>query len=199
MTLSVQFLTMFAMVSSGFYLGLILETYRRLSIYWKKHVILTYTMEILFWLSQTLIVFYVLFRVNAGEIRFYVIIACLLGFSMYQALAAALYKRLLEQIIRMITAVYRFFERLVQALFIKPIKWIIIAIFTVIVGIVSVISKVLWFVLKIVFTPFLWLLKGLYKLLPKKIQNYLIQIAGFYSKMKNIINNWLKKVYQKRR
>src|SRR5690606_28472217 len=110
-------------------------------------IVLTYFMEICFWLTQTIILFYVLFKVNSGEIRFYVFIACLLGFSMYQVLAAKIYKRLLEVIIRMITSVYNFFKRLVQVLFIRPVIWIVTLVLTICLGIIRIIWKIVQFTL----------------------------------------------------
>ncbi|MFD1849252.1 spore cortex biosynthesis protein YabQ [Oceanobacillus bengalensis] len=199
MTLSVQFLTMITMVLSGLYLGVVLETFRRFTIYWKRKIVLTYFLEVCFWLTQTLIIFYVLYRINAGEIRFYVILACLLGFSIYQVFAAKLYKALLEQIIRIIAAIYRFCERLVQVLIITPVIWIVMALVTLLLGIFRLLSKVLLFTLKLLFAPIWWILKGIYNLLPQKIKNYFLQIAGFYSKMKNIVNKWLKEIRPKRR
>src|SRR5699024_4293439 len=100
MTLHVQLLTMIFMVLSGLYLGMALETFRRFSPLWRKNKFLVYFLEICFWLVQTLIIFYVLYRVNAGELRLYIFVACLLGFATYQALIASLYKRLLEQVVK---------------------------------------------------------------------------------------------------
>src|SRR5699024_8882996 len=57
--------------------------------YWKNKWFINYVMEICFWLTQTFLLFYVLFRINGGELRVYVFLACLLGFAMYQALASA--------------------------------------------------------------------------------------------------------------
>ncbi|WP_042220768.1 spore cortex biosynthesis protein YabQ [Oceanobacillus manasiensis] len=186
MTLSTQFLTMLAMVSSGFYLGIVQDTFRRFTPYWKKKVVLTYTMEVSFWLTQTLIVFYVLFQVNGGELRFYVFVACLLGFAAYQALAAESYKKLLEHIIRILTAVYRFLERCVKALFITPIKWIFDLIWTVFFHFLKLLVTVLLFLLTIIITPFGWIFRFIYRLLPDGFKNFFRKIAGFYSKMKNI-------------
>ncbi len=61
MTLSVQFTTMFAMVLSGLYLGMIRDTYLYFTKYWKENTIFAYVMEISFWLSQTFILYSVLF------------------------------------------------------------------------------------------------------------------------------------------
>lgn len=199
MTLTVQFMTIFAMVLSGFYLGIIQETFRRFTVYWRKRIFLTYFLEISFWLTQTVIIFYVLFRVNAGEIRLYVFLACLLGFSVYQVFAKSVYKKLLEIIIRMAAAVYRFFERLFHGLIITPISWILKLIMTIILSIVQLVVAIILFILKLVFTPFKWIGIGIYRLLPGGFKKILHKLAGFYSKMKNITYKGLKKLLFKRR
>ncbi|WP_156289998.1 spore cortex biosynthesis protein YabQ [Oceanobacillus salinisoli] len=199
MTLSVQFLTMISMVASGFYLGMILDTFRRFTPYWKHNIFLTYFMEICFWLMQTIILFYVLFQVNSGEIRFYVFVACLLGFSIYQALAQNVYKRLLEYMIRIIASVYRFCRRVVQVLIISPITWLFTLIITIILGTVRILWKIILFITKLLITPIRWILQMIYRILPKSFQNFLKQIAGFYSKIKNILIKWAKYMNSKRR
>lgn len=58
MTLTVQFITMAAMIVSGLYLGMSLDTFRRFSPYFKNNVFLTYSLEISFWLMQAFILFF---------------------------------------------------------------------------------------------------------------------------------------------
>jgi spore cortex biosynthesis protein YabQ len=199
MTLSVQFITMITMILCGFYLGMIKDTYYRFRKYWNEKVFLTYLLEVCFWLTQTVLLFYVLFRINGGELRLYIFIACLLGFSAYQALAGNIYKRILEQVITIVAAICRFITRLIQVLFIAPIKWIVRAIFICILFILQVVGAILLFLFKIVAFPIKWLLKLLYRLLPKSFKKLLYKIAGFYSTMKNITIKWLKYMTFKRR
>lgn len=197
MTLSIQFMTMIAMVSSGFYLGIINDTYRRFTPYWKHKITIKYLMEICFWASQTILLFYVLFRVNGGELRFYIFAACLLGFAMYQVFAAAIYKKILEQIIQVITAIFRFFARLVQAVIIAPIKWILLLIFTVILWMAKVIGSILLFLAKLLFAPIKWVTQTIFHMLPKNFQKYLHKIAGFYSTITNIVYKWMKYMFKR--
>src|SRR5699024_12815245 len=129
MTLHVQFMSLISMVIGGFYLGMAIDTFRRFSTYWERNVFFKYLLEICFWLMQSLILFYVLFRVNDGEIRFYIFLSCLLGFATYQALAASIYKQLLEGVIRIVRSIYRFFKRLIEVLIIIPVKWLVTTLF----------------------------------------------------------------------
>ncbi|WP_337020346.1 spore cortex biosynthesis protein YabQ [Oceanobacillus massiliensis] len=199
MTLGIQFLTMIAMVLSGIYLGIVQETFRRFTRYWKKRILLTYFLECCFWLTQTAIIYYVLFRVNAGEVRLYVLLACFLGFSVYQVLVRSVYKKLLERLIRIGAAIYRFFSRLVHMLIISPISWCIRFIIRLIMSIIMLLTTIILFILKVLFAPFRWILIGIYRLLPNRIKNFLNKIAGFYSTMKNICYKWVKYLKFKRR
>ncbi|HLR51929.1 MAG TPA: spore cortex biosynthesis protein YabQ [Candidatus Avamphibacillus sp.] len=193
MTLDVQFMTMISMILGGIYLGVALETFRRFSPYWKNNRILTYFMEICFWLIQSFVLFYILFRVNGGEIRVYSALACLLGFSAYKALAANFYKRFLERIIIIVTSIYRFFVKVINGLIIQPIKYIIYFFITCLLLILKGLYTTLSFLLKVIVTPVFWILKKVYHLLPEGLQNILCKIAGFYSTIKNIIIKVAKK------
>ncbi|MFD1039873.1 spore cortex biosynthesis protein YabQ [Virgibacillus byunsanensis] len=192
MTLNDQFITMIVMVSGGIYLGMTLDTFRRVSVYWKGNIFLLYFMEICFWFTQTLVLFYVLFLVNAGELRLYVFLACLLGFATYQSLFASWYKQLLEHIINIIAAIYRFLEKMVQYLIIIPIKFIINLLLTCLLFIVHIINAIFFFVVKVIYIPIKWILGLLYRLLPENTKIFLKKIKGFYYKMKNIVKKYLK-------
>lgn len=199
MILTVQFMTMLAMILGGFYLGMILDTFRRASKHWKNSVFLTYFMEISFWFSQTLLLFYILYLVNAGELRLYVFLACLLGFAAYQVLAAEAYKKLLEHLIKLVLSIYRFVSKGLHMVLVTPIVFVISLIFTAIAYIIQVLFHVLMTILKIIFTPLKWVILLIYGILPEIIKNYLHKIAGFYSTMENICKKWLKYMKFKRR
>src|SRR5699024_10705027 len=109
MTLNVQFLTMLFMVVSGFYLGIALETFRRFSPLWRHRPVLVYIFVVGFWCV----------------LRLYLFFACLLGFSIYQALAAPLYRVVLEHIIRLLTAIARALKRLCHILILSPVGWLV--------------------------------------------------------------------------
>ncbi|HLS08095.1 spore cortex biosynthesis protein YabQ [Lentibacillus sp.] len=199
MTLDVQFITMISMTAGGFYLGMALDTFRRLSVYWKQRVLLVYVMEISFWLMQTLLLYFVLFQVNSGELRVYVFIAILLGFAMYQALAANSYKRLLEHLINVTVKVYRFLVNVVKMIIITPITFIIQLIVTVIVFMAKLLWNLIQYTLKIVVAPIVWISRIVFRMLPQTIQRKLHKIAGFYSTIKNTCKKWINNLMSKRR
>lgn len=199
MTLTVQFATMLAMVLSGIYLGIILDTFRRFAKHWKKKKIASYLLEVCFWILQTLILFYILFRVNAGELRLYIFLACLLGFSIYQALLKTYYLRILNWIILISKRIMSVFGRIFSILVLLPLK----ALFTLCVAVIAFIYRIviglILFILKIIGFPFLFLGKLIYSLLPEKIIKILHKLIGFYSTMKNILKKWLKYLTFRRR
>lgn len=199
MTLSIQFITMAAMVLSGVYLGFIRDTFQRFAIYWKGKRLLSYLLEIIFWILQALIVFYVLFRVNAGEIRLYIILACLLGFSAYQALMKAIYKRVLERIIFFGTRIFHVFERIIAVLFITPLKWLFIICTALVMFVLRMIFSVIIFIIKLLFFPFRLLGKIIYPIIPEKLFRFSHKFVKFYSTIRNISNKWLKYMTFRRR
>jgi len=187
------------MILGGFYLGMAVDTFRRFSWHWKRHVFLRYFLEICFWLMQSLILFYLLFRVNNGEIRFYIFLSCLLGFATYQALAASVYQKLLEVIIRILRGIFQFVKRLIQVLIVSPVKWLFMIAFTIVLWVLQLISTILYWVLKVLFFPFGALITFVYQRLPKKVHRFLYKFAGFYSTMKNIYIKCLQYITFKRR
>src|SRR5690625_7945616 len=73
---------------------------------------------------QTVIVFYLLYIINIGELRFYLFIAFLLGVSIYQVIFAPLYQRLLQRIITSLKRIFLFCWRVLFILLIKPSCWL---------------------------------------------------------------------------
>ncbi|WP_047986253.1 spore cortex biosynthesis protein YabQ [Ornithinibacillus californiensis] len=199
MTLSVQFLTMVSMITGGLYLGMALDTFRRFHRHWKHNVFLVYVMEVSFWLTQMFILYFVLFQVNSGELRFYVFAACLLGFATYQVFVATLYKRLLERMILIASRVYQIVKKLVKTFIVTPIVYIFQLLIACVVFLFNMIMVVLGFVLKCIYFPLKWILVTIYRLLPKKFQLFLHHLAGFYSKIQNICRKGFEFISSKRR
>jgi len=195
MTLQVQFLTMISMIVGGFYLGIARDTYLRFSPYWKQRVSLRYLFEITFWMSQSFLLFYILYQVNAGELRAYVFVACILGLSMYKVIFASLYKELLELVIRILLMTYRFCKKLFHVFVIVPINGVIYLVSL----ILQLFFTILFFLIKCIFIPFSWLVKLVFSLLPKKFQKIIRKLIEFYSIIKNTSIKWIKNILLKRR
>ncbi|QTN01274.1 spore cortex biosynthesis protein YabQ [Sediminibacillus dalangtanensis] len=199
MTLSVQFAAILLMMAGGVYVGAAIDTFRRFERSWKHRVLFSYGMEISFWLLQTLILFYLLYKVNQGELRFYIFLALLCGFATYKALFEHLYQRLLEKLIGFLIALYRFFARLFNGLIIQPIIWLFRLLLMLLTGIGTVLIWLLTVIGKVCVFPFRLLLQLIWMLLPKAIKKYLHTLAGFYSKIKNMLRKWRQFMHKKRR
>ena len=130
MTLSTQFMTMLAMIGMGSFFGAALDTYNRFLKRSKRKSWLVFINDVLFWIIQGLFIFFVLFRVNQGELRFYIFIALLCGFAAYQSLFKAIYLRWLEMLISIVISLLRFFVKIVYLLIYKPIYLSLLPYFT---------------------------------------------------------------------
>lgn len=207
MTLSTQFMTMLAMIGMGSYFGAALDTYQRFLQRSKIKSWIVFCNDILFWLFQGLSIFYVLFLVNKGELRFYIFLALLCGFAAYQSLLKQAYLRLLEIVISMVISIYRFFVKAFLILIYNPIYTLTLSLLSLIVllgkGLLALargISKVLLFIVRIVLKPFEWIGLLFWNILPKRIKKVLEKLynngAGFFYRIKNTlikrISNWKK-------
>lgn len=178
MTLETQLLTMITMVLSGLYLGMALETYQRFSKWWSKNKGLSFIFEILFWVSHTCLLFYVLYNVNSGELRIYTFLACALGFTMYKLLFQEAYRYLLE-----------FLIKLINTLVVTPIFWLCKGLYVVVRSLFRAVLYLIKLVITIVVFPLKLLWNIVKKLIPQKVYIKTSQLATFYSTM---ISNYKK-------
>ncbi|MEB1809626.1 MAG: spore cortex biosynthesis protein YabQ [Bacillaceae bacterium] len=165
MSLTIQFYTMLSMVAAGTWLGASIDTYRRFARQPRpKWSWMTIFNDFLFWLIQGLLIFYVLLKVNEGEMRFYIFLALICGYAAYQALFQRIYLRSLETCIRASIAIYRFVRALIISIFINPIKWLLKLLYSLVIMVISLILSILMFIFKVIFKPLSWLGKIVYKL-----------------------------------
>ncbi|MDC3417922.1 spore cortex biosynthesis protein YabQ [Aquibacillus sp. 3ASR75-54] len=181
------------MIAGGVYLGAAMDTFRRFEPLWKKRKIFAFSLEILFWLLQALILFYVLYLINQGELRFYILLALICGFAMYKSLFNQLYLRILEWVINAIVSIYHFLYRLLELFIIQPIKFLFKLIISVLLSIWGIILWLLIIAVKIVWYPISFVFKIIWRLLPQNAKKYIIHLGGFYSKIKNRVVKWWNK------
>lgn len=202
MTLSTQFLTMISMVGMGILFGISLDTYQRFLNRPKRKRWFVFINDLLFWVAQGLSIFYTLFLVNQGEIRFYIFLALLCGFAAYQSLFKRLYLSLLEILIQICISTYRFGEKTFIYLIWKPILWIIglfisliFAIYKGILALIRLIYKVLKWIIGVLLKIILWILLLFWKLMPKKVKKFVEKIynkgAGIFRVVKNYFHRWV--------
>jgi len=209
MTLSTQFLTMLSMVGMGTLFGAMFDTYQRfLNRPKRKHWIVFFN-DLLFWIIQAIIIFYSLFLVNNGELRFYIFIALVCGFAAYQSLFKGVYLWLLELLISIGVTIYRFLKSTILLLIFKPVVGIarITTFMILLLGrglftLVKFIFKVLLFIVKyVILKPFQKLFLVIWKLLPKGIKKTVEKLynktAGNFKGIQNYLitltNKWKKK------
>lgn len=203
MTLTVQFYTMLAMIGMGSWLGATLDTYGRFLKRPKRAKWLVFINDWLFWVIQGLVIFYILLSVNKGELRFYIFLALLCGYALYQSLLRTLYLHVLEFMIRIVVAIIKFVTIVFQTIIIKPLQLLFQLLIVILIGIWKItvflskfLLKVVVLGLKILFAPITWIFLFIWRLLPVKykyiLQKYFRTFAGFFRKLKNI-----KTIFQK--
>ena len=191
MTLTIQFYTLLAMIGMGSGFGAALDTYSRFLNRSERKRWIVFIHDFLFWIIQGLLIFYVLFLVNEGEFRLYLFLALLCGFSAYQALFKGFYQRLLEFLIILVIKLARFIANSVHMLIFLPIKWVIVSILAIIIGIGKFVlallkwaGKILLFILNIFWRPLIWILTYIWNLLPVFVTK---NVGKFYNKGKGIL------------
>jgi len=204
MTLTTQFMTMLAMIGMGTFFGAALDTYNRFLQRSKRKSWLIFINDILFWTFQGLFIFYVLFHVNQGELRFYIFLALLCGFAAYQSLCKHIYLKCLEWFISFVIAVSRFIVKLFRIFIYKPILALISTLITTIIMIgkgLLILLKTIWkclvFIVRVLFMPIKWILLLFWKLFPKplkkSVEKLYNELAGKLRTIKNTIINVIEK------
>ena len=198
MTLSTQFLTMLSMIGMGSLFGVMFDTYQRFLDRPNRKSWIVFFNDLLFWVIQALIIFYILFLVNNGELRFYIFIALLCGFAAYQSLFKGIYLKTLEIMINTVIAIYRFMRRAFQLIIYKPVLGLFQLVISIIIllgrglfSLVQFVLKVLLFVLKVIWTPIAKIIKFIWKLFPKGIKKYVEKLynkkAGIFMEIRNYL------------
>ncbi len=207
MTLSTQFMTMLSMIGMGIAFGITLDTYNRFLNRTKRKRWFVFINDVFFWVLQALVIFYILFLVNRGELRFYIFVALLCGFAAYQSLFKWIYIRLLEIIISTVISIYRFLLKMFYYVIYKPIHSLII-LFIYLLKLVGkglfslskiLLKTVLW-ILRVILLPVKWIVMIIWKILPKGIKKIVEKIynrvAGILRHIKNylyqLISRWKK-------
>ena len=198
---------MLVMIGMGTFFGAALDTYNRFLQRSKRKNWITFINDVLFWVFQGLLIFYVLFHVNQGEWRFYIFIALICGFAAYQSLFKQIYLKILERLINVVISIYNFFVRLFLALIYKPIKGLVTLLISTIMilsnGLYMVIKWVIrsiWLIIRQIIKLIMWCLLLFWKLFPKPLKNSVEKlynrIAGNLKSIKNsiikLISKWKK-------
>ncbi len=182
MTLSVQFITLMSMIGMGSFFAASFDTYNRFLKRSHRGKWLVFINDILFWCIQAIVIFFVLYQANYGEIRFYIVLAILCGIAIYQSLLKIFYLRILEIIIQLTKKAIAFCRYLFKQLVVHPIRLLLMIIKKICLLLLHLFVKVLKlifalakYLLKAVLSivgvfikPLLWLLNLIWESLPRK-------------------------------
>lgn len=189
------------MIGMGSLFGAMFDTYQRFLQRPKRKQWIVFINDLLFWIIQALLVFYTLFLVNSGEIRFYIFIALLCGFAAYQSLFKNIYLRVLELIIQTVITISRITKRTFLLLIYNPIVGlvqltiiIVLSIGRGLLSLVKFVSRILLFIVKAAFGIVKKILLIFWKLMPKGLKNSVEKLynktAGNFKKIGNYILKW---------
>lgn len=199
MTITAQFYTMLAMIGMGTFFGAAFDTYNRFLKRAKRKNWIVFCNDILFWLVQALIIFYVLYYVNKGELRFYIFLALLCGFAAYQSLFRKSYLRILEFFIKTVISIYRFLVKVFIYIIYRPVYALIMMIISILITLgraLLSLSKVAWrillFLLKLIWAPFKWVLTKIWKLVPEKSRKKFTKLYGRFAGIIKKVKNYLR-------
>ncbi|UOY87503.1 spore cortex biosynthesis protein YabQ [Bacillus glycinifermentans] len=197
MTLTTQFYTMLAMAGMGAWLGASLDTYTRFVVRPKTARWFLFIHDLLFWMVQGLLFFYVLLSVNEGEFRTYIFLAVLLGFAAYQSLFKRVYIKILDWTIAFFVFIYRMLTKMMQMMLFRPVVWTIHAIFAIVLLTLRYIyvlfrffAVCLYKIIKIAGYPLYFVIRQCFRFLPVRIRLALKRFfrkgAGFFKKGKKL-------------
>lgn len=204
MTLTTQFYTLLAMIGMGSFYGAALDTYNRFLKRSERKRWIVFIHDVLFWVIQGLLIFYVLFLVNEGEFRLYLFLALLCGFSAYQALLKNLYRSSLEIFIKIVINIFKFCVKSFQILIFIPIKWVISTIIyllkwmlKILLSLFKWVITLIFIILRVMFKPLQWSFKIIWNIMPvsvtKKVGKIYNKWTGILRKGKNVIKTFINK------
>lgn len=197
MSLHAQFTTLLAMIGIGMIIGASFDTYAHIFNRSKRHRLIVWVADILFWVTQALYVFYTLLVINNGQVRLYIFLAILCGYAAYQALFQRMYVRLLQKIIRAFVMLYRLIIRMFHYAVILPLRllyrffvflFITTCHFVFLVG--KVLYKVMYGCIRFLLQPFIFIGRFIWRKTPLRFQATVGRIfhigKGFLAKIANM-------------
>ena len=150
---------MLSMLAMGACLGASLDTYGKLTYQPRSFSWVVAIRDFLFWCVHALLIFYVLYQSNMGELRFYVFAALLCGYATYRALLQSVFNYLLDRLIALVVGIIRFIKKSLYYMFIKPIKWILYLISSFCMIVLTIVWKICLVLFSFVWKPVWWLIR----------------------------------------
>ena len=155
MTLQTQWLTMLLMFGSGFFIGIILDFYRVITVRFRLRKWLISLIDLIYWMVSAVLVFSLLFWSNWGELRFYFFVAVCLGFFLYFKWASRQVIRGIRILFNIMEQIFSFFARLFHLLVLRPVLFVLRG--------CQRLAKLIWAginaCIKLVLSPFIFLFR----------------------------------------
>lgn len=117
---SVQLFTFFITIVTGIVLGLVFDCYR---VFWrtvKPKLVLTWILDLLYWLIATVIVLVALLFSNWGELRFYIFIGIVSGAIVYYRLLSTYIIKIIIYTVHMVSILINFINNILNILIFRP-------------------------------------------------------------------------------
>ncbi|WP_440897275.1 spore cortex biosynthesis protein YabQ [Amphibacillus sp. Q70] len=185
MTIEIQFASFFSMLLVGIYLGCMFDTNERIIQMFQTKILPRFLFQFLFWLAQSLLIFYSLVKINGGQVRLYFILAIIGGFWFYFFSLRRLYQAILEKVIELFIQIFKLIGRTIHLLLIKPIVFF----GQILLSLLNMVILILTYIFSFFFKIIKWVLGPIFRLIPENVKKYLVSLAGIYSKIENIVIN----------
>ncbi|MBL0389118.1 hypothetical protein JJB07_21215 [Tumebacillus sp. ITR2] len=166
MSLWTQYLTVFAMSTSGAVLGAAYDVYRTVLKEWKYLRFLGPILDFAFWIFALLLVLWAIHWANDGDVRLYVFLVMLIGFGLYRLLLRKLVVGSTVGVIKTITYILQVIGRFLFLTVITPLLWLWSLVLAVVRGIdrlASMLEKVILWPFGPLLTLLEWSGRTLYK------------------------------------
>jgi len=191
-----QGMTIATMMLCGLAMGLVFDVYRVASHRFHVARWLLPALDAAYWAAATLGVFAVLLASNQGEVRMYVFLGLGIGVTGYFGLLSSWMVRLTGRLIDIIKSLLLFLWRLVRALLIVPLLWVVRLLAKLLDIVFVVTAAVLLWTGKLLFKPLAGLGAWLWvKLLPvrKKLAPVVRAYVRFRERIRQIRDIFRKK------
>mgnify|MGYP005763202703 CR=1 FL=1 len=120
----------FIFIINGFLIGFLFDLFRILRKSFKTSDFVTYIEDICFWILTGLLILYSIFKFNSGEIRFYILIAILIGVIVYMLTLSKfvieIFVTILNSIKKVIMKITHIIFYPIKKLFFNPIHFIFV-------------------------------------------------------------------------
>lgn len=181
MILDLQLQVMATMLGAGLLIGFNMTLYDRYILRSERRG-WNWVTDGLFWCVQALLIFILLFSVNGGEWRLYVLLSIICGFAGYEALIKKSLVAVLSYIDRIIKWIVRTVIAIVTAILITPVIWLGKLLLAAVLLIGTGFCRILLMIGRLLMSPF----KPFFQFFSKK--------GSFFAKK---IKKWLNMLYNR--